>query len=145
MAFLMNETAFNLEEAISSRRTTSMVSGHSLQGLIGVGAVMEQIIQTGIPFKSDAKEAWEAFEQYAVDIGDRRVFADELPSETICLHGLCSCASRPSSSIARRKKKLWHAIKERSLVYQLIRTAQDKGANVYSSSLELLEQAAEAD
>jgi len=145
MAFLMNETDFNLEEAISSM-TPSMVSGHSLQGLIGVGAVMEQIIQTGIPFKSDAKEAWESLEQYAVDIGDRRVFAGiHYPSDNL---SSWIVLMRFATFIYRSravKKKLWHAIKERSMVYQLIRTAQDKGANVYSSSLELLEQAAEAD
>jgi hypothetical protein len=140
MAFLMGETNFNLERATSSM-TPSMISGHSLQGLIGVGAVMEQILQSGIPFDSDS---WTALSQYAVDIGDRRVFAGiHYPSDNlsswIVLMRLANFIYRSH----KVKSKLWTAITERSLVYRLI--DNQKGTRVYSAPLKLLRQLAESD
>jgi hypothetical protein len=118
-----------------------MISGHSLQGLIGVGAVMEQILQSGIPFNSDS---WTALSQYAVDIGDRRVFAGiHYPSDNlsswIVLMRLANFIYRSHEV----KSKLWSAITERSLVYRLI--DNQKGTSVYSAPLKLLRQLAESD
>ncbi len=138
-AFLLGEYEFNLEEAISSM-TPSMVSGHSLQGLIGVGAVMEHICESGIDFSDDS---WLALSQYAVDIGDRRVMAGvHYPSDNLgSWIVLMRLANRVFDSTGKIKKRLWHAISECSLIYRLI---QKKNEGVYSLGLELLKRAVEA-
>ena len=140
MAFLMGKTEFNLEEGVSSM-TPSMVSGHCLQGLIGVGAVMERVIQSGISLDEDkgkAMDSWQALSQYAVDIGDRRVMAGiHYPSDNlgswIVLIGLANHIYR-SREI---KEKLWKAITTQSLIYRFIRESE---AEVYSPALDLLDR-----
>ena len=134
MAFLMGKHDFNLEKADSSM-TPSMVSGHCLQGLIGVGAVMERIIQGRIPFSHDS---WQALGQYAVDIGDRRVFAGiHYPSDNLSSWIVLMRLANQIYGSKATKKKLWNAITNQSLVYRLIR---DSRAKVYSPGLGLLER-----
>jgi hypothetical protein len=137
-AFLLGKYEFSLEEATSSM-TPSMVSGHSLQGLIGVGAVMERILEAGISFDNDS---WIALGEYAVDIGDRRVMAGvHYPSDNLgSWIVLMRLANRIFDSAGEIKKKLWHAISEQSLVYRLILDSEE---NVYSAGLDLLRRAVE--
>jgi hypothetical protein len=132
VAFFMGETEFNLEEATSSM-TPSMVSGHSLQGLIGVGAVMERIVESGMSF---TKDSWQALSQYAVDIGDRRVMAGvHYPSDNLgSWIVLMRLANRIYSSV-EIKERLWQAISGQSLVYRLI---LNSNSDSYSAGLDLL-------
>ena len=139
MALLLRKTDFNLEEAISSM-TSSMISGHSIQGMIGVGAVMERIVETGITFSDDS---WQSLRQYAVDIGDRRVMAGvHYPSDNV---GSWIVLMRLARRIYRSdgiKKMLWQAIESQSLVYRMI---QESGAKAYASALGLLYKMRDAD
>lgn len=137
IAFLMAISEFNLEEATSSM-TPSMVSGHSLQGLIGVGAVMEQIIKSGVSFTDDN---WQALRQFAVDIGDRRVMAGvHYPSDNLASWIVLMRLARHIYHCEEVKHRLWRAITEQSLIYRLVRKS---GATAYSAGLSLLERAFE--
>src|ERR1035441_7397329 len=69
MALRWRRLQFEWEEATPSL-TPSMCSGHCLQGLLGVGAVIERLIQDG-----HLDDMGAALSRWAVDIGDRRVMA----------------------------------------------------------------------
>ena len=138
-AFLLSKREFNLESAASSM-TPSMVSGHSLQGLIGVGAVMEQIVQSAISFSEDS---WQALSQYAVDIGDRRVMAGvHYPSDNLSSWIVLMRLANHIYKSPGIKEKLWKAITNQSFVYRLI---HDSKAKVYSAGLNLLNDVHESE
>jgi len=132
VALLMGIEEFNLEEA-SSSMTPSMVSGHSLQGLLGTGAVMEQIIKLGITFDEDN---WQALRQYAVDIGDRRVMAGvHYPSDNLASWIVFMRLAPHVFRNGEVKNHLWQAITEQSLVYRHIHESE---SDAYRPGLELL-------
>ena len=135
-AFLFGLTHFTWEEATSSM-TPSMVSGHALQGLMGVGAVMEKIITLGLHLNTDS---WQSLRQYAVDIGDRRVMAGvHYPSDNL---GSWLTAMRLADHVfylPKVKEHLWLAIQEQSIVYRWI---VDSGEDIYQAALCELEKAA---
>jgi hypothetical protein len=132
IAMLLGRPDFNLEEAVSSM-TPSMISGHSIQGMIGVGAVMERILESGVELTYDS---WQALRQYAVDIGDRRVMAGvHYPSDNL---GSWIVLMRLANRIFRNgciKQILWQAIEHQSLIYRLMRRSS---AEAYGPGLELL-------
>jgi hypothetical protein len=134
-AVLLGKTTFTVEEAISNM-TPSMVSGHSLQGLIGSGAVMERILESGMDFSSSN---WDALTQYAVDIGDRRVMAGiHYPSDNIASWTVLMRLADHIFRAPEVKPRLWDAITKHSLVFQRI---LDSGDPIYDPGLKLLEQA----
>jgi hypothetical protein len=132
MALLLHRPNFNHEEGISSM-TPSMISGHCFQGMIGVGAVMERILESGMSFSDDS---WQALRQYAVDIGDRRVMAGvHYPSDNL---GSWIVLMRLSNRVFRDKRVkqyLWQGIEEQSLIYDLVKSS---GAQEYAPALDLL-------
>jgi hypothetical protein len=136
MALYFGIHQFTHESALSSL-SPSCSSGHALQGLTAVGGVIESLLLKGIHLSQDS---WNAIEQYAVDIGDRRVFAgihypsDNLASWIILLR----LAPHVYRSLEVRER-LWHAISTRSKVYELI---ESSGETVYSPALELLKSLA---
>jgi hypothetical protein len=141
IAFLTGHRDFTYEEA-ESADTPSMCSGHCLQGAIGVGAVIERFLLDNEKLKPDN---WLALEQYAVDIGDRRVLAGvHYPSDNICSWLILM---RIADRVYRNplvKQKLWHAITKRSLVYKEIQAWVKTGkGNVYNPSLSALKDAGE--
>jgi hypothetical protein len=139
MALLLRKPEFNLEEAVSSM-SPSMVSGHSLQGLVGVGAVMERILQSGMSFSGDS---WQALRQYAVDIGDRRVMAGvHYPSDNLGSWIVLMRLARRIFRVDGVKQNLWQAIEEQSLIYRLVLSSP---AEVYAPVLDLLHRMRDTD
>jgi hypothetical protein len=139
VAVLLRKPEFNQEEALSSM-TPSMISGHSIQGMIGVGAVMERILESSMSFSDDS---WQALRQYAVDIGDRRVMAGvHYPSDNL---GSWIVLMRLANGIFRNgrvKKLLWQAIEGQSLIYRLVRSS---GSDAYAPALDLLHRMRDAE
>jgi hypothetical protein len=134
-ALLLGKSGFTVEEA-TSNMTPSMVSGHSLQGLIGSGAVMERILQSGIEF---SESNWEALAQYAVDIGDRRVMAGiHYPSDNIASWTVLMRLADHIFSGPELKSRLWDAITKQSIVFQRILDSAD---TIYDPGLEMLQHA----
>jgi hypothetical protein len=132
MALLLRKPEFNHEEAISSM-TPSMISGHCIQGMIGVGTVMERILESGMSFSDDS---WQALRQYAVDIGDRRVMAGvHYPSDNLGSWIVLMRLAHRIFRAVRIKHILWQAIEEQSLIYRLVLSSR---AAVYAPVLDLL-------
>ena len=135
-AVLFNFTAFTWENALSSL-TPSLSCGHCLQGILGVATIMERIILLGIPFSADS---WEALEQHAVDLGDRRVMAgvhypaDNLSSWIIALRMAPHVFRSPEVAV-----HIWRAISQRSFVYQeMVAKAKTPGGEPYRGPLDAL-------
>jgi len=75
-SLLLGKEKFEWQEAASSL-TPSLPSGHALQGMMHVGAALEQLLNQGETIS-------DAFRQYLVDPGDRRVMAGvHYPSDNI--------------------------------------------------------------
>jgi len=139
MALLLRKPEFNLEEAVSSM-TPSMISGHSIQGMIGVGAVMERILESDTSFCDDS---WQALRQYAVDIGDRRVMAGvHYPSDNLGSWIVLMRLANRIFRVGRVKQILWQAIEEQSLIYRLVLSSP---AGEYAPALDLLHRMRDAD
>lgn len=137
MSMALAKGPFSYLEALSAL-TPSMICGHCLEALMDVGAMMEEIIMRGRTLPPDSQAA---LEQYAVDIGDRRVMASvHYPSDALSswLVGM-----RMANQVFRTrqvKSHLWNAISQRSFVYKLIVESRER---VYHPALE--ELAAEAE
>jgi hypothetical protein len=135
-AFLLRKSGTFIFEAISAG-SPSMCSGHCLQSLLGVGAVYEYVLLNKVPL---SEPSITALMQFAVDIGDRRVFAgvhypaDNLSSWIIGL--------RLANHVYRTREvrdKLWLAIEKQSRVYATL-----AGHDVYAPALDALRYAAES-
>jgi hypothetical protein len=113
-SFLLQEQPLHALRAISAG-SPSMCSGHSLQALLGLGAVIEYIILNGVTLSS---QSWHALRQMIVDLGDRRVFAGvHYPSDNL---GSWIIAMRLADHVFRVpqvKTHLWAAISRQSEVY----------------------------
>jgi hypothetical protein len=133
-AFLLGQPPLRPLRAISAG-SPSLCAGHSLQAVLGFGAVIEFILFRGIKL---APQSWSALRQMAVDIGDRRVFAavhypgDNLASWIIAMR-LANYVFRTSAV----KIHLWYAISRQSIIYGLLR-----GHSAYAQALEALQEAA---
>ena len=131
MAMILGYSKFTYYEALSAD-TPSMCSGHCAQNLLFVGAMMEFIIQSGRPM---TPENWEALEQYAVDIGDRRVLARvHYPSDSLCSWIMVMGMANKNFATPEVKKHLWKAIKCRSAIHSLIKSAGQN--SIYTGALE---------
>jgi hypothetical protein len=116
-AMLLGYPNFVNEVAVTGL-TPSACSGHCLQGLTGMGGVVEFFRKSGVDLDPDNLEA---MMQYAVDIGDRRVMAGvHYPSDNlsswIILMNLADRVYRDPFI----KCFLWKAIKKHSFVYSSI-------------------------
>jgi hypothetical protein len=132
--FLLKKPTMQPLRAISAG-SPSLCSGHSLQAVLGIGAVMENLILNGTPFSSNS---WTALRQHTVDIGDRRVFAglhypaDNLASWIIAMR-LANHVFRTSDV----KAHLWYAISKQSRVFTEVCQYE-----AYADALEVLRDAA---
>jgi hypothetical protein len=132
MAFLLDQDWFTHQDA-KSAVTPSMISGHSVETLMGGVAAYYRAEQLAVP-----KAALENLAQQAVDVGDRRVLAGvHYPSDNISpwLTGLMLCAQVCPDSGGREWART--AITGHSEVYKAIVGASAKGSP-YEISLELL-------
>lgn len=74
-AFIFGQEDFVWQQARSNVHTgnhPALISGHCAQGLLLMCTLVDELLQTGTP-ASDIR--LDAYAQYAVDFGDRRVFA----------------------------------------------------------------------
>jgi hypothetical protein len=118
VAFIQGRTTFRYRVAASAD-TPSLVSGHCLQGSLGVCNIFAELGHVMSP------KSIEVLKHFAVDIGDRRVFAgvhypsDSLSSWFAALQ-LIPCVYQPSR-VPSIKKFLRSAIKDKSVVFAAIR------------------------
>jgi hypothetical protein len=132
MAMILDYTDFSYYEALSAD-TPSICCGHCMQSLLSVGTVMERLILTKQDFKP---ERWEALEQFAADIGDRRVMARvHYPSDNLSSWIIVMRIANHVFGTPEVKKRLWEAISERSFVYDLINSS---GNPVYKAAMKEL-------
>ncbi|HEY3838859.1 MAG TPA: phosphatase PAP2 family protein [Bryobacteraceae bacterium] len=138
MALLFGLQDYQNEAAITAL-SPSMVSGHCLEGLIAAGAVFDSWITRGLNISRESKIA---MQQYAADIGDRRVMAgvhypgDSLASWIVVM----SQAMQLYKNGLEVKRHLWSAIRDRSFIYEKIRSFEP--ADVYGPALRVLEASA---
>jgi hypothetical protein len=128
-----------------SADTPSLSSGHCLQGMLAVGGIIERFLIDGTLDKLDcASKSLFALQQWAVDLGDRRVLAgvhypsDNLASWLIFLRLADRVYFHPDV-----KKKLWEAVRKQSYIYREIQLAAGTDKNhPYRPALDELDQAA---
>jgi len=136
MACLLGLEDFTYYEALSAD-TPSMCHGHCAQGLLLVGAVMERFLLSGTPL---SPASWSALEQFAVDIGDRRVLARvHYPSDLLSSWYLVMGMANQVFATPKVKQHLWIAISKRSAMYRLIAAEQ---LQPYGKMLKAIEEAA---
>jgi hypothetical protein len=134
---------FQVERAISAD-SPSMCSGHAYEGTMCLGGVIERFLLNG---ENLAPQNWLALQQYAVDIGDRRVMAGvHYPSDNLSSWIMVMRISNSVFSHPRVKPMLWEAISRLSHVYAAICQAIDSGhGDAYVPAVKALEQAAKQD
>jgi hypothetical protein len=118
MAFIQGRSTYQYRFAASAD-TSSLISGHCIQGLIGVCNIYAELgpLMTA--------QSIDVLKQLAVDIGDRRVFAGvHYPSDSLSswftAAELVPHVFAPSRAPAV-KRFLHSAIKQKSVVYAAIR------------------------
>ncbi len=139
-ALLLGITDYRWLRATSAD-SPSMVCGHCYEGALMVGGLMERLLIEG---EELTISQWKALQQYAVDMGDRRVFAGvHYPSDNLSSWLMVMRVANHVFVRSEVKAKLWQAISERSRVYRRIReeSLTESGA-VYIPALEALEKAA---
>lgn len=124
----------------TSADTPSMCSGHCMEGLLAVGAAMERFL---LNKEKLASSSWTALEQYAADIGDRRVMAGvHYPSDSLCSWLITMRLANHVYSVPAVKQKLWMAI-QRSFIFQTMVYWIKKGkGEIYKPAFKALEHAA---
>jgi hypothetical protein len=118
MAFIQGRSTYQYRWAATAD-TSSLVCGHCLQGLIGVCGVYADLgsLMT--------KKSIQVLEQFAVDIGDRRVFAGvHYPSDNLSswytASALVPHVFEPSR-VPALKRFMKNAIQKRSIVFAAIK------------------------
>ena len=127
----------------TSADSPSMVCGHCYEGAQMVGGLMERLLAEGEDLNDSQ---WEALQQYAVDMGDRRVMAGvHYPSDNLSSWLMVMRLANHVFAYQEVKVRLWHAISQQSQVFRAVRQASytDEGA-VYRPVLEEIEKAAKA-
>lgn len=118
-------------ELAATSMSPSMSSGHSLQGCLMVGGVYEHWMESGF---SPSPEQRASLQQFAVDIGDRRVFAGvHYPSDNLASWIIASNLAPyvyPSSDVA---EFLWEAIVHYSIVFRHI---EGSGTEIYKPAVQ---------
>jgi hypothetical protein len=129
-SLLLGNDRFEWQEAESSL-TPSLPSGHALQGMMWVGAAVEQLLNAGVTVS-------DALRQYLVDPGDRRVMAGvHYPSDNIASWLMIFLSVPFVFRNGDVKNEFWRAITERSLVYRLM----DEVGGLYRPALDALKAA----
>jgi hypothetical protein len=137
MALALGFDDFEYEWARSAV-TPAIISGHCVQGVIaGAGAYVAHLYDL-----QNLPDAECFLQQYAVDIGDRRVFAgvhyptDNVASWFVALH---ACDNNLFGELGQNARRfLWEAISKRSLVYAAMKDA----GGLYKKPLNVLERLA---
>lgn len=115
-----------------SADSPSMNSGHGLAGMISVGAVINEWLKSG--FAED--DSFVALQHYAVDIGDRRVYAGvHYPADNLASWIIALRLGKEVFESTKTLHHLWEAITQRSLVYAAIK---DFPGDAYAKGLQLL-------
>ncbi len=138
-AYLLGR-AFDHEMA-KTAYSPAMISGHCFQGLAGRvgGFLATRGLLNKVP------EALESFQQYTVDIGDRRVFAGvHYPSDNISswYTALRLCDHSFGKDGPDAKKFMWDAISQCSIVYRAIVDASNTPGSPYADLLARLKEEA---
>ncbi|MGJ5820218.1 phosphatase PAP2 family protein [Paludibaculum fermentans] len=111
----------------------SMVSGHSLAGTIAVGTVIDTWIKNKVRL---SQGSWIALQQYAVDIGDRRVYAGvHYPGDNLASWITTMKLGKEVFESPQTLQHLYDAITKNSYVYSLIVKSRHIA---YEPALELL-------
>jgi hypothetical protein len=106
-----------------------------------VGGLMERLLIDGEAMNDSQ---WEALQQYAVDMGDRRVFAGvHYPSDNLSSWLMIMRIARHVFVRGEIKERLWRAISQQSQVYRAVQEAScTEEGQVYGPALAELEKAA---
>ncbi|MEO8369802.1 MAG: phosphatase PAP2 family protein [Candidatus Solibacter sp.] len=111
-SLLLGNRTFEWQEAASSL-TPAMPSGHALQGMLWVGAAVEQLLNAGEPITDPLR-------QYLVDPGDRRVMAGvHYPSDNLASWLMIFLSIPFVFRNQGVKEEFWRAV-QLSKVYQLM-------------------------
>lgn len=123
--------------------TPAMCSGHCLEGLLAIGGVIDHLLT----LDRESPDLFDALQQYAVDIGDRRVMAGiHYPSDNICSWFILMRLADGVFRHPRTKSLLWDAITTKSMVYQAILQFVKQGrGSAYLPGLALLKKAVACD
>ncbi|MBC7924324.1 MAG: phosphatase PAP2 family protein [Bryobacteraceae bacterium] len=129
-AFLVKISGLRPLRAISSG-SPSLCSGHALQALLGIGAMVEHVVLNKIDIHPSSHLA---LRQLAVDIGDRRVFAGvHYPSDNIASWIIAMRLANRVFRTEKVKQWLWTAILKQSKVYDTV-----QADDVYKPALSVL-------
>jgi hypothetical protein len=129
-SLLFGHREFEWQEAESSL-TPSLPSGHTLQGMLWVGAALEQLLDSGITIS-------DAFRQYLVDPGDRRVMAGvHYPSDNLASWLMIFLSIPHVFRNQNVKEEFWRALEKQSLVYGLM----EEAGGAYRPALDALKAA----
>lgn len=121
--------------------TPSMCSGHCVQNMLALGGILETWLAEGrLDDASDkARQKRLALQQWAVDIGDRRVLAGvHYPSDNLCSWLIFLRLANRVYFRPEVKTFMWEAIQKQSYVYRAI---QQSGEPVYAAAIDALQRA----
>jgi hypothetical protein len=120
----------------NSAASPSMISGHAISGLIATGTVIDRWLKD----KEDVHpKSFEALQQYAVDVGDRRVYAGvHYPSDNLSSWITSMILAKEVFEVPETRAHLWSAI-HRSTVYNLIARSGDPAYQPALDHLQSLE------
>jgi hypothetical protein len=141
IALMLSHNGFHTQRAITSD-SPSICSGHAYEGTMMTAGIIELFLRDREPL---TKDQWTAIQQFAVDIGDRRVMAGvHYPSDNLASWLMVMRIAPRVFRIAEIKDRLWHAISQQSHVYtKLCETAQGTAGEVYRPALQALQDAAQ--
>jgi hypothetical protein len=127
----------------TSADSPSMVCGHCYEGGLMVGGLIERLLDEGEVLEAGQ---WHALQQYAVDMGDRRVMAGvHYPSDNLSSWLMIMRIANRVFVRQEVKQRLWQAISTQSMVYRAIREISNSAeGEVYGPALNELEKAAES-
>jgi hypothetical protein len=136
MALRFKKFDYQYEDAGTSI-TPSMCSGHCIQGLLGVGGLIEYLLDHGIRVDDDRAAA---LGHWAVDIGDRRVMAGvHYPADSLCSWILFTRMADSVFHRAEVKKILTLAIQKYSYIFgQIKQHSATSAGRVYMRALDAL-------
>jgi hypothetical protein len=133
-SLMLGRTEFHYELGLTSM-TSAMSSGHALQGcLLGLAAAAAWR-RSGLSLDD---ESYVALQQYAVDIGDRRVLAGiHYPSDNLASWWIALRMTAAISDDHADANFVQSAIIERSFVFRLVRArAEGRPDHPYARSLQ---------
>ena len=115
----------------ASADSPSMSSGHSLQGVLAVGGILERLLyDETLIGTGDVEKSLVALQQWAVDLGDRRVLAGvHYPSDNLASWLIFLRLADRVYVNREVKRRIWLAITEQSYIYQQICRASENAAH----------------